>query len=187
MDRVALNASIETLIESEGADPDARQTVAAYGMTLPKAKTVELHGMTVRSTKGRTSGHTPEHGSIRLDDGERLTKSEFTRGSDRQRVGYFKIWREPASRGENWIVIADHWKSDLGTGSLTELSRQWTLALTKTGGVAWFGERGLRNLFRIPFGIGALGFNCEVLYEKWGPSPGREHHRGYTVNLMVLR
>ena len=187
MDRLALNASLEALIETEGADAQARQAIAEYGLTLPKSKSIELHGVAVHSTDKGTSGHTPEHGTIHMQTGEGVATTEFTRGTDRERVGYFKIWREPAGSGENWIVIADYWKADLGTGSLTELSRQWTLAVSSTGEALWFGERALRSVLRIPFGIGTFGINREVLEEKWGPHPGREHPRGYSVNLLVFR
>ncbi len=95
VDRLELNAHIGSLIESKGLDSHARGVVAEYGLTLPQVKAVELHGSITRPG-GNMSGHTPEQGNVEVP-GQSETK-EFSRGAVRQRIGYYKIWREPAPK-----------------------------------------------------------------------------------------
>jgi hypothetical protein len=179
MDRLELNAHIERLIESKGADAEAREVLAEFGWAMKEGSPIQMLGTIVRP--GDTvSGQTPEHGSVQVEDG-REQRKEFERGVVEERVGYYKL-----SRQKDWLVISHFWKAGPGTESETELAPEWALALDKAGRPEWFGERGRKPVFRIPLGRRFLfDVSRNVYLESWGPQPGRQHKGALLVAITL--
>jgi hypothetical protein len=137
VDRRQLNAAIERLIESKGSCDESRRTVYEFGSRLRPFSRVS-GSLQMQSPGYNFSGSTPEHGNLQLTDDEQAKTFEF--GNDRERVGSYKIWRQPEGRRRYKVVVAHFWKLDEGTESTTEEPQMWCLSCGKDGPI-WFGER----------------------------------------------
>jgi len=178
MDRIQLNAAIQQLIDSKGSSIEARQAVYEFGASLPAASRVS-GSVEMQSPGEGMTGYTQEQGNVQIeDDKEQIKKMEF--GTEKARVGAYKIWREKAKRGRFRISIGHFWKLSEGTESMTETAQVWCLECDKDGPI-WFGERGTRTLFEF-FG---LSLKQHLLVESWGAHVGKRHSAGFAVELSL--
>lgn len=100
-----------------------------------------------------------------------------------ERVGYYKISRSRFKRlfslpHEERILIHHHWKSDLSTGSETELPEAWCLACNERMEPVWFGRFTYRTIRR-----GWLRLTVSEIEETWGPKPGTLHTHEVAARL----
>jgi len=177
MDRLQVNAAVEQLIESHGADKDARATVYAFGKSLPPVS--RLSGSVETEVPGTTfHACTPEQGDIQAQDEDKDVKT-FTFGGLPERIGLYKIWREPDRRGRFKIRIAHFWKLDEGTESETEPPQQWCLACDPNGPI-WFGEWSTRTVWD-HFG---LQIDRHEFIEQWGRNLEKRHPGGWSIRIF---
>lgn len=180
MDRLELNSHIERLIESRGADAQARTALEEFARTLKQASPVALEG-SISRPGGNVSGQTPEHGSVQIED-ERQQTTEFSKGVVRERVGYYKLTRQT----KDLLLITHFWKADTGTESETELAPEWAMGLDKNGNAVWVGERARKPVFRLPFTRHlVIDVSRDVYVETWGPKLDTHHKGGYYVAVIV--
>jgi hypothetical protein len=180
MDRLELNAHIERLIESRGADAQARAAIEQFASTMKRASKVAVEGKISRPG-GNVSGQTPEHGSVQIED-DRPQTTEFAKGVSRERVGYYKLTRQT----KDLLLITHFWKADPGTESETELAPEWAMGLDDSGRAAWFGERARKPVCRLPFTRHlVIDVSRDVYVETWGPSIESHHKGGYYVAVIV--
>ena len=184
VDRVALNRHIEHLIESKGANEEARGAIIAFTASLASSR-VQLE-VAINRPGGKIGGQTPSHGLVEIEDSQDRT-TEVSYGDRRERVGYYKIARYK-HRKQYWIVIEQFWKSDLGTESETELTQQWVLVTDGCGVALWFGERAIRSICTLRLTkTFSLEIGREVYPESWGPAVGKVHNSVVRVNVVVDR
>jgi len=178
LDRIQLNASIQQLIDSGGASSEARQTVYEFGVSLPAASRMS-GSLEMQSPGEGMTGYTQEQGNVQIDDEkDQIKKMEF--GTEKARVGAYKIWREKARRGRFRISIGHFWKLSEGTESMTEAPQVWCLECDNNGPL-WFGERATRTLFEF-FG---LSLKQHLLVESWGAHVGRRHRAGFAIEVSI--
>jgi hypothetical protein len=178
-ERLELNALIERLIDSKGADSEAREALAGYARTLRTGSGFQFEGM-IQRPGGTVAGQTPQHGSVEVRDDARTT--EISKGMPIERVGFYKL-----SRVRNRLRIEHHWKSGPGTESQTELPQEWALELDRAGAPVWFGERAQQILFSIGPPTAHLQVSRMLLVESWGANVGKRHHGGFAVLIAVSR
>jgi hypothetical protein len=178
LDRIELNAAIQQLIESKGFSDEARQTIYEFGVSL--AAVSRISGSVKMETPGDSvTGYTQEQGSVQIDDDkEQVRKLEF--GTERARIGAYKIWREKTRRGKFRITFAHFWKLDQGTESMDEMPQAWCLECDQNGPV-WFGERATRTIFE-HFG---LCLKRHLFVESWGGNAGKLHRAGLAICLSL--
>ena len=177
-----MNSLIERLVDSLGHDAEARDAVVAFGLWMKESASFEVQGKII-TPGGKISGQTPQHGNIEIKDDREKTK-DFSHGVTRERIGYYKLWKQKL-RKRTWIFISDFWKADEGTQSETEMARQWALLLEPDGRPAWFGERGIKEIMRIPLGVGTICFRREMYRATWGASSGQEHKGGLRMEFVI--
>jgi hypothetical protein len=176
LDRIQLNAAIQQLIESNGSLLEARQAVYEVGASLPIQSRVS-GSMQMESPGDSMTGFTQEHGNVKIDDDkEQIRKVEF--GTERVRIGSYKLWREKVRKGQFRIAIAHFWKLDEGTESMEEKPQIWCLACDQDGPI-WFGERATLTVWD-HFG---LCLQRQLFVESWGANVGKHHHAGWVLML----
>ena len=177
-DRLQLNAAIQQLVESKGFLDEARQSVYEFGVSLAPVSRVS-GSAEMQSPSDGLSGYTQEQGNVRIDDNKEQTKKiEF--GTEKARIGAYKIWREKTRRGKFRIEIGHFWKLDEGTESMHELPQVWCLECSQSGPL-WFGERATRTIFD-HFG---LSLRQHLFVESWGANPGKQHRGGLGIELSL--
>lgn len=182
--RLEWNAIIEHLIESSGENAEARTAIAALGATLRPMNGIRMDAA-ISHRADRISGATPEHGNIEIDPDSREKKSVELGFGTVERVGYYKISRSRRNRflflpREDLIVICHHWKSDLATGSDTELPEAWCLNCDLQMKPVWFGQ-----FVYTTMGLGGLSVTFSEIKELWGPKPGARHYGDMRLMLRT--
>ena len=176
--RIELNGMIERLIDSNGHDAEARDTIVEFAMQMKGSSAFQFKGL-YQKPGGTISGQT-EHGQMEIKDDKPETK-EFSSGSVQERVGYFKLWRQ-----KEWIHISHFWKSEIETASENEITQQWVLALDKNNAAEWFGERGIKPLFSLKLTkFLTIEFSREMFEERWGPSINRQHKGAIAIAVTI--
>lgn len=172
MDRLALNAMLERLLDSDGRDEEARQALATFTQGMKRSSPWRFYSHI--STPGdRISGQTDIGTTLEVED-ERPIDREMSLGVCEERVGHYKLLRQG---GE--LEITHFWKADPGTASETEMAQSWRLCLNGSNEPVWFGEKALKHLFTLPL-IGRfvqVVVSRELFLKRWGKH-GPEIRRG---------
>lgn len=178
------NAAIVRLIESSGADAEARELVVGLAGSIPSDKRASVD-ISAKSTGGSFSAMTPESGTVKIDDGSKHTR-EWEFGSYSERVGYYKISRKVTKTWfggikDQRIVVTHYWKADSGTGSDTEEPEAWCLACTRNMEPIWFGRFSTIELLH----IGGFAVVLRVIHETWGSRVGAAHPHSVEIRASV--
>lgn len=167
MDRLALNAMLERLLDSDGHDEEARHVLAAFATDMERSSPWRFYSHI--STPGdRITGQT-NLGTLEVES-DRPMEREMSLGAREERIGHYKLIRQG---GE--LEITHFWKSDAATASEEEMAPAWRLSLDGDGKPFWFGEKALKHLFTLPlFGrFVQIVVNRELFVRRWGPDgPG---------------
>lgn len=95
-------------------DENAAKLVVEFGNKLPKAKLINCAIIYRNKDRGTMSGHTREGGEITVKIPERNEKKEIELGIKKERVGWFKLWKEK----QGVINFHHFWASDAITKEL---------------------------------------------------------------------
>ncbi len=169
--RMELLASVSKLIESEGKDEEARNTVAKFACENMKIQGTSAELTTPKLPGTGFSGRTTTGHDVRVGDDDGEKNKTFFFGKDHTlRIGQYIL-----SYYGHSIDIAHFWKHSEGTQSETERPPQWRLGLDADKNPLWFGIRGdLPSHSRgIPFVV-KYTTTLSIYKEQW-PVPGREH------------
>lgn len=110
--RMAVNAAIEKLIARADDDGEAARVVVDYGSKLKKSGPVQIeYASSTKSSGDEVSGYPPGQGEITIKDKEREEQKEWALGVHKDRVGYFRLWKER----EGQLQFHHFWKSSITT------------------------------------------------------------------------
>jgi hypothetical protein len=110
--RMAVNAAIEKLITQTDEDGESARTVIQYGSKLKKSGRVQLeYSSNTKSSGEEVSGYSPGQGEITIKDKERDEQKEWAFGVNKDRIGYFRLWKEE----EGLLQFHHFWKSSITT------------------------------------------------------------------------
>jgi hypothetical protein len=115
INRLAVNAAIEKLLAgTDKWEEHARIIIRNCHLLRPRGYIVLGVGpTTVETDEEIVTGHCPEGSDISIHDTPRKETREWEFGISRERIGYFKVWRERDSE----IGIQHWWKASMGTRS----------------------------------------------------------------------
>jgi hypothetical protein len=110
--RMAVNAAIEKLIARSEDSEAAARTVIEYGDGMRIAGPVQAEAtITTKRHRGSISGYSPGHGNVTIKNDEESKDQEFTFGVYKDRVGYYRIWKQ----AQGLLCFHRFWKSGLVT------------------------------------------------------------------------
>lgn len=112
IDRMAVNAAIEQLLGGTDQWQEQARIIVHNCHEIPRKGVVAFqYSRNSTSNEGPVTGHSPGHGDISVHNKPKTEHKEYSFGVARERVGYYKIWKENA--GE--LGITPWWKADLTT------------------------------------------------------------------------
>ena len=162
MDRLALNAMVERLLESNGQDAEAREALAAFTTEMKRSSPWRFYSHI--STPGdKISGQT-NLGTVEVEN-DKPVERQISLGAREERIGYYKLIRQGRE-----LEITHFWKSDVATHSETEMAQSWRLYLDKKNNPVWFGEKAVKHLFTLPIAgrYVRIIVNRELYVKRWG-------------------
>ncbi len=110
--RMAVNAAMEKLVARADEDGEAARVVVEYGSKLKKSSRVQVeYASSTKSSGDEVSGYSPGQGEITIKDKEREEEKEWAFGVHKDRVGYFRLWKEE----EGQLQFHHFWKSGITT------------------------------------------------------------------------
>ncbi|MEK7612214.1 MAG: hypothetical protein AAB407_02645 [Patescibacteria group bacterium] len=170
IDRIAVNAAIEVLISQNDENGEAARTVIAYGSELQRSGFVTFES--VKSTKSsgkKMSGYSPGHGDVPIQDQERKERKEWQFGIHKERIGYFRLWKED----EGELCFHHFWQSSIATKSCANRDPDvYVLGYETTSlQMEYFAIERLKTIWT--FSIGRRTYTVQLLYleEIYGKSP----------------
>ncbi len=180
MDRVIVNAAIEKLITRTDDDGEAAKVVIAYGSNLngPAHFNFEFSSHTT-TDGGEVTGHSPGYGNISIKDKEREKHIEKTIGFTKERIGYYRLWKE-----QDGVLLFHHfWKSSRSTQpNKSERPDEYVLGYDeKTLKLRYLGIKRERVLTSFGFGIKFQTFQ-DYLEEIYGTVP-KPSGRGFRITI----
>lgn len=117
VERMMVNAAIEKLIARSDEDGQAARIVVEYGSKLKKSGKVKIEYLSnTKSSGDEISGYSPGQGEITIKDKEREEQKEWAYGVHKDRVGYFRLWKEK----EGLLQFHHFWKSSITTKSIDD-------------------------------------------------------------------
>jgi hypothetical protein len=116
-ERMAVNAAIERLITRVDEDSEAARIIVSYGSKLKKSGSIQMEAnSSTKSSGSEVSGYSPVQGEITIKDKEHEEQKEWSFGVHKDRVGYFRLWKE----GEGLLKFHHFWKSSITTKSIDD-------------------------------------------------------------------
>src|SRR5688572_23885608 len=109
MDRFALNAMIERLLESDGYDDEAREAVASFSSGMRRSSRYRFYSH-ISKPGDKVSGQT-NLGTVEVENDKRVEK-EISLGAREERIGQYKLYRHRRT-----LDIVHFWKSEITSAS----------------------------------------------------------------------
>lgn len=111
-ERMVVNAAIEQLIARNDDCDNAARIVIAYGSKLRCSKSfIFEYNTKANNSKESTSGYSPGHGEVTVQNEEREKHLEGGFGIYKDRVGHYRLWKD----SEGLIKFHHFWKSGITT------------------------------------------------------------------------
>lgn len=112
INQMEVNAAIEQLIAGTDTWEVCARTVINNCHTLKKDGPLVIETSSTRKSDGDSiTGHAAGIGNVTIHDNSKPESKEFSFGRKRERIGYFKVWKDASDE----LGIVNWWKADIGT------------------------------------------------------------------------
>jgi len=109
IDRVAINAALETLIAGQDHDGTAAQLVLDYALTVPLTTKYSFSfTRIVKKRGGSVLGYIPGFGNLKADEDKKPERKTSHIGTKRERIGQYRLWRTRPGH----ILFRHYWGID---------------------------------------------------------------------------
>lgn len=150
--RMEVNAAIERVIAGSDEMVESLRIIISYGHKLKK-NTFGFEYTSNQTSGGSVSGYAEGVGNVGVDEDEREEVVEHSWGLSKERVGFYKLWKDASGR----LVFQYFWRSDVSTQVSGEIPDEYYLAYNeKTLEPLYLGV--LRDKVVFPLWIGLYFF-----------------------------